>query len=208
MHVHGILLADKFEEHEYERRATLHPKSKEWNKRNPVSRCEHIKLNGEECGVATRGGKSRCFDHIEDLAYVKQVIAKLDESEREEVRIAEAMLTGKKPKISFTSEVVRDILIFLRTHGSATIDRLASKVINKTPEMTEVYARFIAESFQGVTYLPHPRAVGVLKLAGWEGCVFDMCPEDDEVTERTQRALRQRYAQERKDKKAQETEAA
>lgn len=208
MHTHGMQLADKFEEHEYERRATLHPNSKEFDKkRGFVSRCEHIKLNGEECGVATRGGKPRCFDHIEDLAYVQKVIGKLEESEREEVLVAEAMLTGQKPKISLTSEIVQDILIFLRTHGSATIDRLASKVINKTPEMTKVYAQFVAKSFHGISYAPHPRAIGVLTLAGWDGCVFDMCPEDDEATLRTQRALRQRYAREKREQ-TQEIEAA
>ena len=89
--------------------------------RRPPKRCEFVNSRGIRCGEPTRERKPFCPEHVEEHPYIQQLIAKIEDKEREEERVAEF----GEFEIAEDSLTSQEILAQLSIYGARTVERLA-----------------------------------------------------------------------------------
>ena len=89
--------------------------------RNTKSNSTHTKYCAHSgCEERTREGKEFCSDHIENLDYVKKLMARIEEKEQEVKKVRKR---GKRA-VSAESENLKEIRQQLKFHGPRTKKRL------------------------------------------------------------------------------------
>lgn len=82
--------------------------------------CEH-----GSCGVATKGGKAFCSEHVTEHPYVQQLLVTIADRETEIADI-ERRAPGRGWKaVRADGTVLGDVLAHLRGYGPRTVERLA-----------------------------------------------------------------------------------
>ena len=91
------------------------------------------------CGRSTRERKPFCPDHVEQHAYVQEVLGKLAAREAADERVLRRGPKAVDPR-SLTAE---ELLTFLHVHGSNSVKRLARE-LNLEVELVDRYAAGLA----------------------------------------------------------------
>jgi hypothetical protein len=72
------------------------------------------------CGAVTREGKPFCSDHVEEHDYVRDLLAQIEQREREEQLVLEHGAKAVTDRTSLLADVVRELVM----NGDRTIPRL------------------------------------------------------------------------------------
>jgi len=93
------------------------------------------------CGTATRESKPFCSDHVESHAYVKGVLAVLQEMENEQEQIKTAS-RGAWKRVDIHGPKCDEIMLYLNQHGARTAKRVLRDVFsaNSSVKTVEIYS--------------------------------------------------------------------
>jgi len=96
------------------------------------------------CLKTTREGKPHCPDHVEDHAYVQEILSQLAARDRELENVSKRGWRA----VTLDGITATEILLYLRIHGERTVERVRREhLLSRYPKaVTRAYAQALANA--------------------------------------------------------------